>query len=114
MEARTVLTKLEDQILMTVWKFNKEAYGVNIYQHLHAVTESNIALGVIYANLDRLERKGYLKSYLGEPTAVRGGMRKKYFMITKIGKTELAKSKQILDKIWQDFSALSLSEGQTR
>ena len=109
-----MLTKLEDQILMTVWKFNKEAYGVNIYQHLHDITESNIALGVIYANLDRLERKGYLKSYLGEPTAVRGGMRKKYFTITKMGRSALEKSKQIQDKIWQDFTILSLSEGQTR
>ena len=29
-----MLTKLEDQVLMAVWKFQGEAYGVNVFQHL--------------------------------------------------------------------------------
>ena len=108
-----MLTKLEDQILMTVWKFNKEAYGVNIYQHLSGVTDAKIAMGVVYANLDRLVRKGYLRSYLGEPTAVRGGMRKKYFKITEEGLTVLMESKKVHDQIWEGFSNMAISRSES-
>ena len=72
-----MLTKLEDQVLMTVWKFRGDAYGVNVYQHLTETIGLNVAVGVVYTTLDRLTRRGYLKTYKGEPTAVRGGMRKK-------------------------------------
>ena len=105
-----MLTKLEDQILMTVLKFKNDAYGVNIYQHLLEVTNSKIALGVVYANLDRLTRKGYLQSFLGEPTAVRGGMRKKYFKITHKGLAALAESKKVHDKIWEGYTHIAASE----
>ena len=106
-----MLTKLEDQILMTVWKFKNEAYGVNVYQHLTEVNNSKIAMGVVYANLDRLVRKGYLHSYLGEPTAIRGGMRKKHFKITKSGLHALMESKKAHDQIWDDFSSMA-AEGE--
>ena len=106
-----MLTKLEDQILMTVWKFKDEAYGVNIYQHLVELTNSKLAMGVVYANLDRLTRKGYLQSYLGESTAVRGGMRKKFFKITEAGLNVLAESKKVHDRIWEGYSNFAVSKG---
>ena len=71
-----MLTKLEDQILLSVWKFKGKAYGINVYQHLEHMTQSKVAIGVVYFTLDRLAKRGYLESYKGEPTAVRGGMRK--------------------------------------
>ena len=76
-----MLTKLEDQILLSVWKFQGKAYGINVYQHLEQMTQSKVAIGVVYFTLDRLAKRGYLESYKGEPTAVRGGMRKKYYKI---------------------------------
>ena len=109
-----MLSKLEDQILITVCTLKNNAYGVSIYQHLIEVTGSTIALGVVYANLDRLERKGYLSSYLGEPTAVRGGMRKKYFSVTPSGLRALEESKQVHDKIWREFASLSIAGGETQ
>lgn len=105
-----MLTKLEDQILMTVWKFKDEAYGVNIYQHLNGIIQSKVAMGVVYANLDRLVRKGYLQAYLGEPTAVRGGMRKKYFRITDSGLQQLSESKKVHDQIWEGFPEAAVSK----
>ncbi len=108
-----MLSKLEDQILMTVWKFRDGAYGVNIYQHLVEVTNSKLAMGVVYANLDRLIRKGYIQSYLGEPTAVRGGMRKKYYKITKAGLNVLAESKKVHDRIWDGYSDFAVTKGKS-
>ena len=106
-----MLTKLEDQILMTVWKFQGEAYGVNVFQHLQKVTGSKVAMGVVYFTLDRLTQRGFLQSYKGEPTSVRGGMRKKYYKITNEGMSELSKSKKVHDRIWEDYKNLETAKG---
>ncbi len=53
-----MLTKFEEQILMTVWKLEGEGYGVNIFQQLNDVNEQRITLGVVYDILERLCKKG--------------------------------------------------------
>ncbi|MGB3862089.1 MAG: helix-turn-helix transcriptional regulator [Candidatus Aminicenantaceae bacterium] len=98
-----MLTKLEDQILLSVWKFQGKAYGINVYQHLEQMTQSKVAIGVVYFTLDRLAKRGYLESYKGEPTAIRGGMRKKYYKITQKGIDALTTSKKVNDRIWSEF-----------
>ena len=71
-----MLTKLEDQILLSVWQLHKDAYGVSVYQQLEKTTGNKVKVGVVYFALDRLAKKGLLETRIGEPTAVRGGMRK--------------------------------------
>lgn len=98
-----MLTKLEDQILLSVWKFKGKAYGIKVYQHLEKITQTKVSIGVVYFALDRLTKRGFLESYKGEPTAVRGGMRKKYYRITKKGLEALTTSKKMNDRIWSEF-----------
>jgi DNA-binding PadR family transcriptional regulator len=98
-----MLTKLEDQILLSVWKFQGKAYGINVYQHLGKITQPKVAIGVVYFTLDRLAKRGYLESYKGEPTAVRGGMRKKHYRISQRGVQALMDSKKVNDRIWSEF-----------
>ncbi len=102
-----MLTKLEEQILITVWRFKGDAYGINVYQHLEKQTESKVAIGVIYFTLDRLTKRGLIESYKGEPTAVRGGMRKKHYKLTHSGMQELTRSKEVNDLMWEGFSTSS-------
>ena len=99
-----MLTKLEEQILLSVLKFKGKAYGISVYQHLEEVTKSKVAIGVIYFALDRLTKRGLLSSYKGEPTSVRGGMSKKFYKVTKQGIAELEESKKINDTLWDEFS----------
>lgn len=106
-----MLTKLEDQVLMTVWKFQGEAYGVNVFRHLEKITEKKVAVGVVYFTLDRLAQRGYLTMYKGEPTAVRGGMRKKHYLITQKGIDALAASKAVHDRIWDTYDDLQALPG---
>ena len=101
-----MLTKLEDQVLMTVWKFKGEGYGINIFQHLNEINDKRVTLGVIYDVLERLVKNGYVQTATGEPTPIRGGMRKRYYKITDVGIKELIKSKEINDKIMNGFSDL--------
>jgi PadR family transcriptional regulator PadR len=44
-----------------------------------------VALGSIYAALDRLEQKSFVTSSLGDPTPECGGRAKRYFRVTPTG-----------------------------
>ena len=101
-----MLTKLEEQILMTVWEFEGEGYGVNVFQHLEKINEKKITMGVVYDVMERLRKKNYLKATMGTPTPVRGGMRKKYYSITKDGIEALAQSKETYDRVMSGFDQL--------
>lgn len=101
-----MLTKLEEQILMTVWEFDGEGYGVNVFEHLETINEKRIALGVVYDVMERLRKKGFLEARMGDPTPVRGGMRKKFYIITDAGIEALAKSKATYDRLMSGFDRL--------
>ena len=101
-----MLTKLEEQVLMTVWKLDGEGYGVNIFQYLDEVSEKRITLGVVYDVLERLCKRGWVRTQLGAPTPVRGGMKKKYYTITNRGIEELVKARKTYEKIMQGFDTL--------
>ena len=62
------LTKFEEQILLSVWKLQEEAYGVTIYENIIKLTKRKLAIGGIYFPLERLVKKGYLNAIMGEPT----------------------------------------------
>jgi len=98
-----MLTKLEDQILLTVWRMQGKAYGINIFHNLEKRTGKKMAVGVVYFALDRMTKKGLVDSYKGEPTSARGGMRKRYYRITSAGIAALHKSKKIHDRVWEGF-----------
>lgn len=101
-----MLTKMEEQILMTAWRFKGEGYGVNIFRHLDSINEKRITMGVVYDVLERLTKSGYLKAQLGKPSPVRGGMKKKFYSITDEGIAEIVKSKNLYDRVMKDFHML--------
>ena len=46
--------------------------------------------------LDRLDRKGYLTSRFGEPTAERGGKAKRLFRVSAEGRRALSDAERVL------------------
>jgi DNA-binding PadR family transcriptional regulator len=62
-----------------------EAYGVPIAREIEVKGKRSVALGSVYAALERLETAGLVKSDLGETTPERGGKAKRYFRITAKG-----------------------------
>lgn len=80
---------LEATVLYAVVHCRDDAYGVSISKIIEERTGTDIAMGAIYATLDRLEKKGYLGSFWSEPKSERGGRRKRLFRITGIGEKRL-------------------------
>ena len=69
----------ESLLLLAVLRLGERAYGVTIRQELLARAKTDFAMGAIYTGLSRLERKGFVESWLGEPTAERGGRAKRFY-----------------------------------
>ncbi len=84
-EQKDYLGHFEEIVLLAVLRLGENAYGAKIRQTVAEATERDVSIGAVYATLDRLERKGYLKSWQGEATPERGGRAKRYFRVEGAG-----------------------------
>ena|SRR6185503_14045440 len=73
--------EFEELVLLAILSQGDIAYGVNVRQALEDATGRNITIGSLYTTLSRLEEKGLVESWLGEPTAERGGRAKKHYKL---------------------------------
>lgn len=75
------LGDFEQLILLGVLRLEEGAYGAAIRQEIHERSGRDVSISAVYTTLDRLERKGLLRSRVGEPTAQRGGRRRKFYAL---------------------------------
>ena len=95
------LGEFEELVLLTIASLDNEAYGVTIKQEIERRTDRTISIGALHSTITRLEEKGFLKSWLGEPTQERGGRRKRYFEVTHNGKVAVHEMKALRDELWK-------------
>jgi DNA-binding PadR family transcriptional regulator len=86
------LGDLEQLVLLAILHLDDDAYGVTIAEVLREKAGRDLAMATVYTTLDRLESKGYLDSRMGEPTAARGGKRKRFFRVNAAGERALRDS----------------------
>src|ERR1700730_12391994 len=101
MPSRSYLGEFELMILLAVIRLGDDAYGVPISKELLETTGRDVALGSVYAALDRLEQKELVSSTLGNPTPARGGRAKRYFRVTSKGIREAKMAKKALISLWR-------------
>jgi PadR family transcriptional regulator PadR len=95
-----LLAELELRVLLGVLRSADEAVAVRVHAEIEARTGQKTSLGSIYITLDRLEKKGLLRSRLGEPTAARGGRAKRYYTLTAPGMTTLRAECRSTQRMW--------------
>lgn len=79
------LGEFEQLVLMAVVRLEADAYGATIKRDIEARAGRQLSISAVYTTLDRLEDKGFVRSWIGEPTAERGGRRRKYFALKPAG-----------------------------
>ena len=89
MAAPPVLGDLEQLVLLAVMRLGDTAYAVSVRAEIAERARRDVSRGAIQVTLDRLERKGLLRSRLGDPTAERGGKAKRMFTVTAAGSKAL-------------------------
>lgn len=85
MARRHELGPFELDVLLALLAKPRDAYGISILDEMAALTGRRASPGALYTTLERLERKGLVRSYWGEPTAQRGGRRKRLYEIEPSG-----------------------------
>ena len=95
------LGEFEHLVLLAVLRLGDEAYAVAIRDEIEARTGRRVSRGSVYVTLDRLETKGYLKSRLGDPSAVRGGRAKRYYALRPRAVAALHESRRALLQMWR-------------
>lgn len=98
MPGKVTLGGFEELVMWTVVGLGSSAYGKTIRDELERKAERQISLGAVYTTLSRLEQKGLVSSYLGDPTPIRGGRAKKFFRVTGAGATALQATRRLRAK----------------
>ncbi len=109
----TRLGEFEEIILLLVGILENEAYAFKIAEEFESQTGKSVSIGATHSTLDRLCNKGFLTSELGEPTAVRGGRRKRIYTISASGQRALEASKNLRISLWNQYPAFTKFTFQT-
>ena len=106
MSEHTYLGGLELTVLLALLRLGEDAYGVPISREIERQTGRDVALGSVYAALERLQEKELVSSRLGEPTAARGGKAKRYFHVTRRGIRQAHEMRHALMNLWRGVREL--------
>jgi PadR family transcriptional regulator PadR len=99
-----LLTRAEEMILLSILRLKENAYCVPIFDEIQRITQKKWTMGGIYIPLYRLEKNGYVESYLGQPTAARGGKSKRFYRLTPKGLKSLEAIKKIEKAMWEGLT----------
>src|SRR5262245_9167416 len=101
---RDSLGEFEQVLLLAIVRLGDDAYGVTIRHEIADRTGRDVAIGQLYSSLDRLERKGFVRSTRSEPTPERGGRSRRHFRLKPAGATALRQSRERLASMWDGLS----------
>ncbi len=103
------LGEFEELVLLMVAALHDEAYGVVILENLEEHLGKKVNISGIHVSLKRLEDKGFVKSREGGITKQRGGRRKKFYVITALGKKRLDSQYAVRTSLYQKIPEISFS-----
>jgi DNA-binding PadR family transcriptional regulator len=99
--------EFEELVLLMVAALHDEAYGVAILENLEKELDKKMNISAIHVALKRMEGKGFVKSRYGGITEDRGGRRKKYYVVTALGKRVLDTQRELRNEIYKRIPKIS-------
>jgi len=88
---------LEEQILVAVLRTRDEAFGMQVRREIERVTGRDLAIGAVYATLDRLEAKGLLTSRRTHADS----SSRRVFALSTTGARALADTRTMRERLWR-------------
>jgi DNA-binding PadR family transcriptional regulator len=108
------LREFEELVLLGVLVAGAGAYGASIQRVLDEEAGRAVTLGAIYTALERLTRKGLVRSEMGDPTPVQGGRRRRHYELTPAGLRQVTHIRRIRERLWRKAGVDPLGEGVGR
>lgn len=101
--SRDSLGDLEHQVLLCILRLGGEAYSVELVQELESQTGREVAQAAVFIVLQRLEKKGLLRSRMAESQSRR---RRRYFALTPSALARLRESRRALLRLWEGIDSV--------
>lgn len=99
-----IITRLEEAILIAIWKLEANAYGVTINKHVSKSFKKNYSMGALYFALDQLLRKGHVSKTIKRFYQEKGGRSRTYYSLTEEGIKSLWEVKSYQKSLWKGIS----------
>ena len=93
------LGEFEQLVLLAVLQLGDNAYAVPLRRAIEEAAARSVSRGALYTTLERLETKGFLSSRMGEPTADRGGRRRRYYSVMPAGVRALRAARDAVGRL---------------
>lgn len=103
--SKKFLGEFEQMIVAAVLRLGDDAYGVPIIEEIERQTGREVRSGALSVTLDRMERKGLLRSRLAEGGTNRGGRPRRYVEVTAAGLAAARESRAALLSMWDDLDS---------
>ena len=102
------LGEFEQMVLLAIAHLRGEAYGIPIVEEIERRTGRSVARAAVYITLRRLEEKGFVSSWMSDPTPERGGKGRRYAKLEAEGARALREARHAAERMWQGIDPASL------
>ena len=96
--AREYLGEFEQVVLLALARLGVGAYGGAIHAEILETSGRDVSIPAVYVTLKRLEKKGLVTSHMS--AVPEGGRARKTYTLLPEGRVALARSRQLLDRLW--------------
>jgi len=98
------LGEFEHLVMLALLRLKGDAYGMRVRREIQGRTERSVAIGSVYATLERLERKGFVVSTVGGPESSSKGRARRYFSLTPAGAKALLRKQEAIQRMTEGLS----------
>lgn len=102
------LTKIEEILLLAIWKLKDEAYGYKIRHQVKEIIRKDFTYGNLYSALNQLAKKTYVTKRLGEATPSRRGKIRIYYKVSPAGRAALKNALEMKETLWEGVTRYAL------
>ena len=102
------LGEFEQMVLLAIVHLGGESYGIPIVDEIERRTGRDVSRAAVYVTLRRLEEKGYVSSWMGDPTPERGGKARRHVKLEAEGKRALREARQVAEWMWSGVDPATL------
>jgi len=102
------LTKIEEILLITIWKLGDEAYGYKIRHQVKRIIKKDFTYGNLYSALSQLSKKKYVTKRPGETVPSRRGKIRIYYKVSSAGREALKAALKMKQTLWDGVTRYAL------
>jgi DNA-binding PadR family transcriptional regulator len=95
------LPKIEEILLLAIWKLKDNAYGTTIIAQVEKDTGSAWVSGSVYSALARLKKNNLIITVKTEKSSYKTGRPRIYYRLSESGQKKLISAQKVNQSVWE-------------